>query len=103
MRERIGTMERSYEMRGKEETRTVTWRNTNQLLGIEGYLGMKTGTTRRAGACLVSIGRRGDQELIMVVLGSSDGLGRYVDSRNLYRWAWNELAKQKQRDGKVPF
>src|SRR5690606_9503928 len=35
------------------------WSNTNQLLDREGYLGMKTGTTRPAGACLVSLSRRG--------------------------------------------
>ena len=97
MRERIGTRQRVYDIRTADGgTRKATWNNTNQLLGVEGYFGMKTGTTRNAGSCLVSVGRRGDRELMMVVLNSSNGVGRYVDSRNLYRWAWNELAKQKQ-------
>lgn len=71
--------------------RNVVWRNTNRLLRTEGYDGVKTGTTGAAGACLVSHGRRGDQELIIVVLGSSSSDGRYADTRNLYRWAWQQL------------
>jgi D-alanyl-D-alanine carboxypeptidase (penicillin-binding protein 5/6) len=70
--------------------RPVTWENTNQLLKIEGFEGIKTGTTSAAGACLVSTGRHGDDHLIVVVLGCTSGDGRYVDSRNLYRWAWRE-------------
>ncbi len=40
------------------ETRYELWKNTNRLLDTEGYLGMKTGTTTPAGACLVSLGER---------------------------------------------
>ena len=53
----------------------------------------KQGTTTAAGACLVSACQRDEQEIIMVLLGSSSSRGRYADSRNLYRWAWNELSK----------
>ncbi len=67
--------------------RTVVWRNTNQLLGIEGYVGMKTGTTDAAGACLVALGSREDKSRIVVVLGSSDTRARFADSRNLFRWS----------------
>lgn len=74
--------------------RNVLWRNTNQLLEIDGYTGVKTGTTTAAGACLVSACQRDEQEIILVLLGSSSSRGRYADSRNLYRWAWNELFKQ---------
>ncbi len=70
--------------------RDVTWKNTNQLLSIKGFDGIKTGTTTQAGSCLVSSGRRGDDHLLMVVLGSESSNGRYVDSRNLYRWAWKQ-------------
>jgi D-alanyl-D-alanine carboxypeptidase (penicillin-binding protein 5/6) len=28
--------------------------------------------------------------LIVVVLGSTSNDGRYVDARNLFRWAWAE-------------
>lgn len=68
--------------------RPVAWDNTNELLKIEGYDGVKTGTTDQAGSCLVSSGRRGEDHLLVVVLGSTSNEGRYVDSRNLYRWAW---------------
>lgn len=71
--------------------RNVVWRNTNQLLGQEGYLGVKTGTTSAAGACLVSCAERDERRLIMVVLGASSSDARYTDSRNLYRWIWNDL------------
>jgi D-alanyl-D-alanine carboxypeptidase (penicillin-binding protein 5/6) len=75
---------------GDDAAREVVWTNTNQLLAIHGYDGVKTGTTSAAGACLVSSGRRGDDHLLLVVLGSTSKDGRYVDSRNLFRWAWRE-------------
>jgi D-alanyl-D-alanine carboxypeptidase (penicillin-binding protein 5/6) len=74
--------------------RNVVWKNTNELLGIEGFDGIKTGTTDQAGACLVSTGERDGQRLIVVVLGSAASESRYADSRNLYRWAWQELQSQ---------
>jgi len=70
--------------------RNVLWKNTNHLLPIEGFDGVKTGTTQQAGACLVSSGHRGDDHLMVVVLGATSGDARYVDSRNLYRWAWRQ-------------
>jgi D-alanyl-D-alanine carboxypeptidase (penicillin-binding protein 5/6) len=74
----------------KGEKRSVTWTNTNKLLDIEGYDGIKTGTTTAAGFCLCSSGRRGDDHLYVVVLGSTSNDNRYMDSRNLYRWAWQQ-------------
>ncbi len=70
--------------------RTVVWANTNRLLDVEGYDGVKTGTTTPAGNCLVARGRRGDSALIVVVLGATSADGRTVDARNLFRWAWGE-------------
>jgi D-alanyl-D-alanine carboxypeptidase (penicillin-binding protein 5/6) len=69
-------------------TRAVEWTNTNRLLKIEGFDGVKTGTTDQAGTCLVSSGHRGDDHLLICVLGAVTDEARYVDSRNLYRWAW---------------
>ncbi len=69
-------------------TREAAWKNTNQLLDIDGFDGVKTGTTNAAGACLVASCRRGDDHLFVVVLGSTSADGRYVDTRNLLRWAW---------------
>jgi D-alanyl-D-alanine carboxypeptidase (penicillin-binding protein 5/6) len=82
-REYTGTIRNS-----KGEERAMRWQNTNQLLEIEGYDGVKTGTTNAAGACLVSSARRGDDHLFIVVLGATSNMSRYADSRNLYRWAW---------------
>jgi D-alanyl-D-alanine carboxypeptidase (penicillin-binding protein 5/6) len=69
-------------------TRNVVWKNTNKLLEIAGYSGLKTGTTDAAGSCLISVGKHRDEELIVVVLGSSSNESRYVDTRNLFRWGW---------------
>ena len=71
--------------------RNVLWKNTNELLQTEGYDGLKTGTTDKAGACLVSTGERDGQRLIVVVLGSAASEARYTDSRNLYRWGWQKV------------
>jgi D-alanyl-D-alanine carboxypeptidase (penicillin-binding protein 5/6) len=70
--------------------RNIVWKNTNQLLGIEGYHGIKTGTTSAAGACLVSWGDRDEKSCIVVVLGSTSSDARYVDTRNLFRWWFRE-------------
>lgn len=70
--------------------RPVLWENTNRLLGIEGYDGVKTGTTTAAGSCLVSSGRYDNDHLIVVVLGATSNDSRYLDTRNLFRWAWRE-------------
>jgi D-alanyl-D-alanine carboxypeptidase (penicillin-binding protein 5/6) len=65
--------------------RTIAWSNTNQLLDIEGFEGIKTGTTEAAGSCLVACGARGNQRWIVVVLGAASG-ARYVDAQNLFYW-----------------
>jgi len=74
--------------------RNVVWKNTNRLLPIDGYRGIKTGTTSAAGACLVSSGCRGDDHLLVVVLGSTSSDARYVDTRNLFRWSWLQRAQR---------
>jgi D-alanyl-D-alanine carboxypeptidase (penicillin-binding protein 5/6) len=92
LRKIIATREYRCETEGKDGyTRTLTWRNGNELLSIGGYIGIKTGTTDNAGACLVSCSIRDGKELIVVVLGSSGSAARYSDSRNLHRWGWSSL------------
>ncbi len=80
--------------------RNCRWENTNKLLGIAGYAGVKTGTTDAAGACLVSLadppavmkdGPLKDRKLIIAVLGATSSDARYTDTRNLFRWAWRQL------------
>ena len=70
------------------QRRDVVWSNTNRLLETEGYDGVKTGTTRAAGECLVASGRRGGDHLILVILGASSTEARYADARNLFRYGW---------------
>ncbi|TWT87238.1 D-alanyl-D-alanine carboxypeptidase DacB precursor [Pseudobythopirellula maris] len=77
--------------------RNVIWKNSNRLLGFEGFDGLKTGTTTPAGACLVSTGERDGRRLFVVTLGSASTASRYVDSRNLYRWAWSQLGASSQQ------
>ena len=80
--------------------RNVMWKNTNELLKIEGYSGVKTGTTSVAGACLVARGQRNDDQLIVILLGSSSSRARYADARNLFHWAWRQrVASAKIRSG----
>jgi D-alanyl-D-alanine carboxypeptidase (penicillin-binding protein 5/6) len=66
------------------------WENTNELLKLENYDGVKTGTTVTAGACLVASGRHQGRHLLVAVLGSSSSAARYVDARNLFRWGWQQ-------------
>jgi D-alanyl-D-alanine carboxypeptidase (penicillin-binding protein 5/6) len=90
-RQIVRTRRHEYEVTGSDGARrTLVWNNTNRLLDMQGYDGIKTGTTSAAGACLVASGRRGTDHLFVVVLGSTSSDGRYVDARNLFRWAWRE-------------
>jgi D-alanyl-D-alanine carboxypeptidase (penicillin-binding protein 5/6) len=73
---------------GKGQRRSVIWTNTNRLLDTEGYDGVKTGTTRAAGECLVASGHRNGDHVIVVILGASSTEARYADARNLFRYAW---------------
>lgn len=94
-RDLVRTRQHGYTVEGPDGyKRNVLWKNTNKLLDIEGYDGVKTGTTNAAGACLASHATRGDRQLILVVLGATSSDSRYTDSRNLYRWAWNKLEQQ---------
>lgn len=68
--------------------REIVWKNTNKLLDIDGYEGVKTGTTDAAGACLISLGKRDGVEAIVVVLGSTSSDARYTDTRNIFRYFW---------------
>ncbi|MCH7224596.1 D-alanyl-D-alanine carboxypeptidase family protein [Haloferula sp. A504] len=67
--------------------RTKVLENTNKLLKSVPYCdGMKTGTTNRAGRCLVATGTYNGRSAITVVLKSNS---RHVwdDSEKLLRWA----------------
>lgn len=84
-------------------TRDAVWNNTNRLLKLEGYSGIKTGTTDPAGACLVSCATRGERTVIGVILGASCTDSRYADTRNLYRYIWqlpeSKLSERRPHSG----
>lgn len=65
--------------------------NTNQLVreqSYEGILGVKTGSTIRAGDCLIAAASRGDRTLIAVVLHSRN---RYRDAVKMLDYGFNEI------------
>lgn len=62
--------------------RIYTWENSNRLLGrYWGVIGVKTGFTTPAGACLVFAITRGGRTLVGVVLKSASSDDRYRDAR----------------------
>ncbi len=53
--------------------RRLAYRSSNLLLGrFAGATGLKTGTTRRAGHCLIATAQRGGREVVVVLLDASD-------------------------------
>ncbi|MBL8569951.1 MAG: serine hydrolase [Phreatobacter sp.] len=64
--------------------RGVNHRNHNRLLGrVEGVDGIKTGYTRASGFNLLTSARRGDRQIVAVVLGGRSGGARDARMRQL--------------------
>lgn len=86
IRKTIGLPRASFTLLSGEE---VTWYNTNQLIHPEGELyydgcyGGKTGTTTEAGTCLAAAARRGDADLLVIVLRCADNEARWADATAL--------------------
>ena len=71
-----------------------TINNTNELLGsLNGVVGVKTGFTNGAGRCLVTETKRGDSDLITIVLGADTKKDRTKDSIKLIEYAFSNFAK----------
>ena len=68
-------------------------RNTNRLLRNDypGVNGVKTGTTARAGKCLIASAIRENRQLIAVVLHSHN---RYQDAAKLLEYGFNEFKEE---------
>ena len=63
--------------------------NTNELLGnLNGVYGVKTGFTNGANRCLVTATKRGDMDIICVVLGADTKKYRTSDSTKLIEYAF---------------
>lgn len=89
-RELVGTKETTMRW---EDGREKIIRNTNGLLrdgSFEGVYGVKTGTTPRAGDCLITAAGRGDRNLIAVVLHSKS---RYQDTVKLLDYGFNHVVR----------
>ncbi|RBP46117.1 D-alanyl-D-alanine carboxypeptidase (penicillin-binding protein 5/6) [Roseimicrobium gellanilyticum] len=71
------------------KTRDITWENSNQLLKLGGYDGVKTGMTNQAGYCLIARGEQNGMPLIVTILGAPSEEVRYAEVRNLFRWWWS--------------
>ena len=72
--------------------RTIS--NTNELLGnLNGVYGVKTGFTNGAGRCLVTSIKRGDLDVICVVLGADTKKIRTTDSIKLIEYIFANFQK----------
>lgn len=66
--------------------------NTNELLGyLEGVYGVKTGFTNGANRCLVTSCKRGELDIICVVLGADTKKFRTQDSIKLIEYAFSNF------------
>lgn len=76
-----------------------TINNTNELLGhLDGVYGVKTGFTNGANRCLVTACKRGDLDIICVVLGADTKKFRTQDSMKLIEYCFDnyEMINLKQ-------
>jgi len=76
-----------------------TIKNTNELLGSDGVVGIKTGTTNQAGSCLLFAARYAGVDgqkvtLVGVIMGDLDAQNLFADVRQL-------LASARQNYGLI--
>lgn len=66
--------------------------NTNELLGkYKGANGIKTGWTSAAGGCLAASAKRGEIELIAIVMRSTNQDTRFDDATNLFNYGFERV------------
>lgn len=81
---------RSYSVVINRSSKTIG--NTNELLGyLNGVYGVKTGFTNGANRCLVTACKRGDLDVICVVLGADTKKNRTQDSLKLIEYAFSNF------------
>lgn len=81
------------------KNRTVEAINTNELLETyRGINGIKTGYTLSAGGCLTASAKRGDIELIAVVMHSQDKDTRFIDAQVLLDYGFECVEKIYKQD-----
>jgi serine-type D-Ala-D-Ala carboxypeptidase (penicillin-binding protein 5/6) len=62
--------------------------NLNKLLGENGVLGIKTGTTEEAGQNFIGLVERNGHKILTVVLGSTD---RFTETKQLIDWVYTNF------------
>ena len=74
-----------YDMKvGKKKPSIQTMVNTNRLIkDYEGATGIKTGSTNEAKNCLAGSAKRGDLELITVIMGAETSQVRFDESKRM--------------------
>lgn len=73
--------------------------NTNELFGkYDGVNGIKTGYTLTAGGCMTASARRGDVELIAVIMHSKDMNTRFIDAKELLDFGFDCVEKIYKQD-----
>ncbi len=95
----------------KTSKTTYTVNNKNKLLNsYEGANGVKTGYTNKAGQCFIGSAKRGDMQLITVVLASGWGdVGKerkWTDSKNMLNYGFDnykyyEIVNEGEIVGKI--
>lgn len=65
--------------------RVVNLESTNQLLGNNGFIGVKTGFTFVAGECLVSLNANNEKEILTTVIGSGN---RFGETTQIINWIY---------------
>lgn len=72
---------------------TMRVENTNKLLATyKGMTGLKTGWTYAAGGCLAASAKRGDVELIAIIMHSPDTVTRFSDAEALLDYGFNRVS-----------
>jgi D-alanyl-D-alanine endopeptidase (penicillin-binding protein 7) len=94
--ERIGSIMRMPEYTVRTPRRTLTFRNTNQLVREQelDIRASKTGFITKAGYCLATLLRlpRTGQQVAVVVLGARSNSGRFNETQNLFNWLTNKAS-----------
>ena len=79
----------------KRETQLL---NTNKLItSYNGITGLKTGTTDGAGCCFAATAKRGNMELIAVVLGCATDEDRFAAAKNLLDFGFGNYERVTPR------
>jgi D-alanyl-D-alanine carboxypeptidase (penicillin-binding protein 5/6) len=75
---------------------SATIGTTNQLLGhYRGIEGIKTGYTDPAGYCFVGAAKRGNLELVAVVLGTDTAQQRFTEAAQLLTWGFQHTLERQ--------